>query len=94
MRTATAAAEILLRISREFEWSVSESSPFLEQRIRAAQIDGGSEFSLNSSTPASSAAALFVLQAPPNLHGAVERAERTHTEEIYVVTICSLEIAG
>ncbi len=29
----------------------------------------------------------------PQLNGAVERAQRTHTEEFYEVTPCSLQIA-
>jgi putative transposase len=28
----------------------------------------------------------------PKLNGAVERANRTHTEEFYQVTVCSLEM--
>lgn len=30
----------------------------------------------------------------PKLNGAVERAQRTHTEEFYQVTNCSLEMAA
>ena len=47
--------------------------------IRAVPVDGGSEF------------AAFVLPPrSPKLNGAVERANRTHTEEFYQVTPCSL----
>jgi putative transposase len=35
---------------------------------------------------------LFVLPPrSPKLNGAVERANRTHTEEFYQITACSLE---
>jgi transposase InsO family protein len=50
----------------------------------------------SSNKPASSGACAysFCLRAPPKLNGAVERAQRTHTEAFYQVTDCSLEMAA
>jgi putative transposase len=62
--------------------------------IRAVQVDSGSEFAAEFETACQQRGLrLFVL--PPRsskLNGAVERANRTHTEEFYQVTICSLEM--
>ena len=48
----------------------------------------------SSNKPASSAACACSSLPPrsPKLNGAVERAKRTHTEEFYQVTDCSLEM--
>lgn len=55
------------------------------------QVDGGSEFAAAFEEVCRQAGIrLFVL--PPKslkLNGAVERAQRTHTEEFYEVTECS-----
>jgi len=48
----------------------------------------------SSNRPASSAASICFVLPPrsPKLNGSVERANRTHTEEFYQVTPCSLEM--
>jgi putative transposase len=62
--------------------------------IRAVQVDGGSEFAAEFEQACQqSGLHLFVLPPrSPKLNGAVERANRTHTEEFYQVTPCSLEM--
>jgi len=96
MATADPAAQILARISREFERKVSEGSPFVEWAIRAVQVDGGSEFTAEFEQACQQRGwGLFALPPrSPKLNGAVERAQRTHTEESYQVTNCSLEMAA
>jgi len=70
----------------------------LQQRmpfpIRAVQVDGGSEFAADFEQACQQRGLhLFVLPPrSPKLNGAVERANRTHTEEFYQVTPCSLEM--
>src|SRR5712692_1954612 len=62
--------------------------------IRAVQVDGGSEFAAEFELACQQRGLhLFVLPPrSPKLNGAVERANRTHTEEFYQVTACSLEM--
>lgn len=62
--------------------------------IRALQVDGGSEFAAEFERACQERGLhLFVLPPrSPKLNGAVERANRTHTEEFYQVTACSLEM--
>ena len=62
--------------------------------IRAVQVDGGSEFAAEFELACQQRRLhLFVLPPrSPKLNGAVERANRTHTEEIYQVTACSLQM--
>jgi putative transposase len=62
--------------------------------IRALQVDGGSEFAAEFEMACQQRGLhLFVLPPrSPKLNGAVERANRTHTEEFYQVTLCSLEM--
>ena len=62
--------------------------------IRALQVDGGSEFAAEFELACQQRHLhLFVLPPrSPKLNGAVERANRTHTEEFYQVTACSLEM--
>jgi putative transposase len=62
--------------------------------IRALQVDGGSEFAAQFEAACQQRGLhLFVLPPrSPKLNGAVERANRTHTEEFYQVTACSLEM--
>jgi transposase InsO family protein len=62
--------------------------------IRALQIDGGPEFAAEFEQACQQRGLhLFVLPPrSPKLNGAVERANRTHTEEFYQVTPCSLEM--
>lgn len=70
----------------------------LERRLpfplRALQVDGGSEFaSVFEEACRQRGLRLFVLPPrSPKLNGRVERANRTHTEEFYEVTPCSLLI--
>jgi transposase InsO family protein len=62
--------------------------------VRALQVDGGSEFAAQFEQSCQQRGLhLFVLPPrSPKLNGAVERANRTHTEEFYQVTPCSLEM--
>jgi putative transposase len=62
--------------------------------IRAVQVDGGSEFAAEFEQACQQRGLhLFVLPPrSPKLNRAVERANRTHTEEFYQVTPCSLEM--
>lgn len=62
--------------------------------IPALQVDGGSEFAAEFEQACQQRGLhLFVLPPrSPKLNGAVERANRTHTEEFYQVTACSLEM--
>lgn len=62
--------------------------------IRAVQVDGGSEFAAQFEQACQQRGLhLFVLPPrSPKLNGAVERANRTHSEEFYQVTACSLEM--
>jgi len=75
--TAQAAAAMLDRLA--------ERMPF---PVRAISIDNGSEFMAEFETACQARGIrLFVLPPrSPKLHGAVERANRTHTEEFYEVT--------
>lgn len=75
--TAAAAADVLDRLA--------ERMPF---GIRAISIDNGSEFMAEFEQRCQERdIRLFVLPPrSPKLHGAVERANRTHTEEFYEVT--------
>jgi transposase InsO family protein len=83
--TARAAAEVLDRLA--------ERMPF---GIRAISIDNGSEFMADFETACQARGIrLFVLPPrSPKLHGAVERANRTHTEEFYEVTDAEPELAA
>src|ERR1700693_5225962 len=62
--------------------------------IRALQVDGGSEVGAEVEQACQQRGLhLFILPPrSPKLNGAVERANRTHTEEFYQVTPCSLEM--
>lgn len=62
--------------------------------IRAVQVDGGSEFAAEFAQACRQRGLhLFVLPPrSPKLNGAVERANRTHSEEFYQLTPCSLEM--
>lgn len=75
--TARAAADVLDRLA--------ERMPF---PVRAISIDNGAEFMAEFETACQARGIhLFVLPPrSPKLHGAVERANRTHTEEFYEVT--------
>jgi putative transposase len=62
--------------------------------VRAISIANGSEFMAEfEAACAARGIALFVLPPrSPKLHGAVERANRTHTEEFYEVTDAPAEL--
>jgi len=81
--TAQAAAAVLDRLA--------ERMPF---GVRAISIDNGSEFMAEFETACEARGIrLFVLPPrSPKLHGAVERANRTHTEEFYEVTTAEPEL--
>jgi putative transposase len=83
--TARAAADALDRLA--------ERMPF---PVRAISIDNGSEFMAEFETACEARGiALFVLPPrSPKLHGAVERANRTHTEEFYEVTTAEPDLAS
>jgi putative transposase len=83
--TATAAAAVLDRLA--------ERMPF---PVRAISIDNGSEFMAEFEAACEDRGIrLFVLPPrSPKLHGAVERANRTHTEEFYEVTTAEPELAA
>jgi transposase InsO family protein len=85
-RATSTAASLFLK-------TLLTRSPF---PIRAIQVDGGSEFqALFEQACQHYGLRLFVLPPrSPKLNGAVERANRTHTEEFYEVTPCSLQIAA
>ena len=81
--TASLAAQFLTTLQRRM--------PF---PIRALQVDGGSEFAADFEQACRQRGLrLFVLPPrSPKLNGAVERAQRTHSEEFYQVFACSLEL--
>jgi len=81
--TSTAAALFLETLQRRL--------PF---PLRALQVDGGSEFAaVFEEACRQRGIQLFVLPPrSPKLNGRVERANRTHTEEFYEITPCSLSI--
>jgi putative transposase len=71
---------------------IQTRSPF---RVKAIQVDGGSEFeSIFEQECQRRGIQLFVLPPrSPKLNGAVERANRTHTEEFYEITDSTFELA-
>ena len=75
----------------EFLDTLQHRMPF---PIRAVQIDGGPEFAAEFEQACQQRGVhLFVLPPrSPKLNGAVERANRTHTEESYQITACWLEM--
>lgn len=79
------------KTAREFIETLQRRMPF---KIKAIQVDGGSEFYADfESTCKDKGIRLFVLPPKsPKLNGAVERANRTHTEEFYEVNDCSWTI--
>jgi transposase InsO family protein len=72
---------------------LAERMPF---PVRAISIDNGSEFMAEfEAACAARGIALYVLPPrSPKLHGAVERANRTHTEEFYEVTTAEPDLAS
>ena len=63
--------------------------------VRAIQVDGGSKFQVGFEQACQQRDILLFTLPPhsPKLNGAVERAQRTHTEEFYEVVEFSLEVA-
>jgi len=79
------------KTASEFIETLQKRMPF---KIRAIQVDGGSEFYADFETACKAKdIKLFVLPPKsPKLNGAVERANRTHTEEFYEINDCSCTI--
>jgi putative transposase len=77
--------------ARDFLDTLQHRMPF---PIRALQVDGGSEFAAEFEQACQQRGLrLFVLPPrSPKLNGAVERANRTHSEEFYQVTPYSLQL--
>lgn len=78
--------------AKQFIEALIKRMPF---PIRAIQVDGGSEFYAEFEEACQKLGIrLFVLPPrSPKLNGAVERANRTHTEEFYEVTDCSWKVS-
>jgi transposase InsO family protein len=72
--------------------ALAERMPF---GVRAISVDGGSEFMAGFETACRERGiALYVLPPrSPRLHGAVERANRTHAEEFHAVTLVEPTVA-
>ena len=83
-RSATA------RMASEVLDALAARMPF---PVRAISVDGGAEFMAEFEAACQARAIrLFVLPPrSPKLHGSVERANRTHTEEFYEVTDAELD---
>ena len=79
------------QLTSEFIKTLQQRMPF---PLRAFQVDGGSEFYANFEEVCQEhGIRLFVLPPrSPKLNGAVERANRTHTEEFYEVTPCTWKV--
>ena len=83
--TVTAAAEVLDALAARM--------PF---KVRAISVDNGAEFMAEfEQACATRGIRLFVLPPrSPKLHGTVERANRTHTEEFYELTDAETGLAS
>ena len=90
--------DVIQAHSRATAFAASQFLETLLQRmpfpIRALQVDGGSEFAAEFEQACQQRGLhLFVLPPrSPKLNGAVERANRTHTEEFYQLNACPLEM--
>ncbi len=75
----------------QFLTTLQQRMPFA---VRAVQVDGGSEFAAEFEQACRQRGLRLLMLPPrsPKLNGAVERAQRTHTEEFYQVFPCSLEL--
>jgi transposase InsO family protein len=64
--------------------------------LQALHVDGGGEFAAEFEQVCQQRGRRLSVLPPgsPKLNGAVERAQRTHTEQSYLVTNCSLEMAA
>ncbi len=80
-------------IATEFLETLEQPRPF---PIRALQVDRGSEFAAEFEQACQQRGLRLSVLPPrsPKLNGAVERAQRTHTEEFYQITACSLEMTA
>jgi len=80
------------RVAAQFLETLLNRMPF---PVRALQVDGGSEFAAAFEEACRQRRLkLFVLPPrSPKLNGAVERAQRTHTEEFYEITPSSFQLA-
>jgi len=81
------------RVATQFLDTLLARSPV---PIRAIQVDGGSEFYADFEAACQQRQIRLFALPPrsPKLNGAVERAQRTHTEEFYEVTPCAWTITG
>ncbi len=63
--------------------------------VSAIQVDGGSEFMADFEAACAARGILLFALPPrsPKLNGAVERAQRTHTEEFYECSFASPTVA-
>lgn len=92
--------DVLTVYSRATATTAADFLAVLEQRmpfaVRAIQVDGGSEFAAAFEAACQKRGIrLFVLPPrSPKLNGAVERANRTHTEEFYEVHDLDWTVAG
>jgi putative transposase len=80
-------------MAAKFLDTVKARMPFA---IRAVQVDGGSEFFAEFEAECQ-CRAITLFELPPKspkLNGAVERANRTHTEEFYEVYDCTWTVEG
>jgi len=90
--------DVIQAHTRATAWTAAQFLETLLHRmpfpVRAVQVDGGSEFAAEFEAACQQRGLrLFVLPPrSPKLNGAVERANRTHSEEFYQVTTCSMEM--
>ena len=87
------ASRATARTARRALEEVLARLPF---RVKAVQVDGGSEFMAEfEATCAAKGIRLFVLPPRrPKLNGGVERAQRTHAEEFYACTEAEPTVAA
>jgi transposase InsO family protein len=78
-------------LAAEFIEALLARMPF---EVKAIQVDNGSEYMAEfEETCQAKAIRLFVLPPrSPKLNGAVERAQRTHTEEHWELSTCDTEV--
>lgn len=81
------------RLATQFLDTLQARFPF---PVRAIQVDGGSEFHADFEAACQQRQIRLFALPPrsPKLNGAVERAQRTHTEEFYEVTPCAWTVAA
>lgn len=81
------------KTAKEFLEELQERAPY---RVKAIQVDGGSEFMAEFEEACQAKGIkLFVLPPrSPKLNGCVERAQRTHTEEFYELSLADPTVAA